>query len=27
LLMLGLLMNVFGQPLLQALLKRWTCKA
>ena len=27
LLMLGLLMNVFGQPLLQPLLKRWACKA
>jgi O-acetylserine/cysteine efflux transporter len=26
LLMLGLLMNVFGQPLLQPLLNRWTCK-
>jgi len=25
LLMLGLLMNVFGQPLLQALLNRWSC--
>jgi O-acetylserine/cysteine efflux transporter len=26
LLMLGLLMNVFGQPLLQPLLNRWTCQ-
>ena len=26
LLMLGLLMNVFGQPLLHPFLKRWTCK-